>query len=263
MPPCIASHPGDLRLLTDGDAQIHQLPAEAGHISVEDDPVHAGLFRPVHVGGGVVYEDALRGIQAIGLIQHGVDLSVGLEKLVVRGDDKAIEELAAGDAGEVLIEVLGGVGEQVDAVSQFFQLLDQLRHARHGLPCRLPPAAYQPLCCWVQPRRQPAADGHHRLRAVHGAPVHGDPLLALEDLLDKGGDILFGNSLPGREVYGIEADEDAAEVKNNILLLHDAVASYLGLTGPILIDETGRVKRGGREGFCGVDHTGPQGKGAV
>ena len=62
-----------------------------------------------------------------------------LQKLMKGGDHPPIHVPADGKAVEILRLPKGGVGEQVDPVSQLLQLPQQVLHALHGPQLQLPP----------------------------------------------------------------------------------------------------------------------------
>ena len=78
--------------------------AEALHVLIEHQALHAGSAGALDVGRIVVQEEAFRRVQLILGEELFIDLLLGLEELPVRGDDMAAEMFRAGDAAEIAVE---------------------------------------------------------------------------------------------------------------------------------------------------------------
>ena len=79
------------------DAAVRQLAAQVRRVAVKDNTGHTGVFRRLNVGRGVVDEQAILRLQTELLEKRLIDGVLRLQQVVVRGDKRTAEVLAAGN----------------------------------------------------------------------------------------------------------------------------------------------------------------------
>ena len=198
--------------------------AHLGGIAVEHGGGHTAVDRALRVDGEVIDEEALLRLELKALAEAAVYLRLGLDKPLVRGDERPVKEAAGGDTRPVFRLAQARIGEEVYVIAVALQLLDQLIHPLNGHDGAIP-KGHEAAGGFVQMCRYAGTYDLAGLLIRQRTAVELRPFERQEHLAHEDRSILRRNAVVLDEVAAVKADENAAHVKNDILY-HQTILTF-------------------------------------